>query len=144
MHCLLLLLLSKRPLNLNLMTFAFAIPHVRAQLGAQHESTTLQRKMATIQKSLSMQALLRGDEIKVNYSRFWFWALDFCRKHSSGSEISVQSTHHILNVYKFKLFNRTLWSMYSTLQEVLQPRFKFWIFVINREIGIIVQNSHML
>jgi hypothetical protein len=32
----------------------------------------------------------------------------------------------------------------STLQKVLQPHFKFWIFVINREIGIIVQNSHML
>jgi hypothetical protein len=34
--------------------------------------------------------------------------------------------------------------MYRILQEVLQPHFKFWIFVINREIGIIVQNSHML
>jgi hypothetical protein len=34
--------------------------------------------------------------------------------------------------------------LYSTFQKVWQPHFKFWIFVINREIGIIVQNSHML
>jgi hypothetical protein len=33
---------------------------------------------------------------------------------------------------------------YSTLQEVLQLHFKFWIFVINKEIGIIVQNLDML